>query len=38
MFINLYIKLNCDLFLDLMVSKNNQIKLLNCLKERYEKL
>lgn len=35
MFINFYIWLNVDLFLDLMVSKKNQLKLYNCLKERF---
>lgn len=35
MFINFYIKMNCDLFLDLFVSKKNQLKLYNTLKERY---
>lgn len=37
MFINLYIKINVDLFLDLMVSKKNQKKLYECLIERFDK-
>lgn len=36
MLINFYICYNVDLFLDLMVSKKNQIKLYNCLKERFK--
>ena len=37
MFINWYIKINPYLFLDLYVSKKNQKKLLEVLKERFEK-
>lgn len=34
MFVNFYIWCNVDLFLDLMVSKKNQKKLFEALKER----
>lgn len=34
MFVNFYICCNVDLFLDLMVSKKNQKKLYEALKER----
>lgn len=34
MFVNFYIWCNVDLFLDLMVSKKNQKKLYEALKER----
>lgn len=36
MFINFYIWLNVDLFLDLMCSNNSRLKLYNALKEGFE--